>query len=213
MNILVTGANRGIGAALRARFAQTGRESQGTSRDGQIGLTLDVTDPHSIAALGAAYDGKALDLLVCNAGVYVDKGKTLAQLTADDWAHSLAVNVTGVAETVRVLMPALRRSTNGKIAIISSQMASQTNAPGGSYAYRASKAAVLNFGRNLAQDLRGDGIAVGNYHPGWVQTDMGGAAAEITESTAAAGLVDRFDALNMSITGCFQTWDGRDHAL
>ena len=63
----------------------------------------------------------------------------------------------------------LKLAEGAKIAIISSQMASDTKASGGSYIYRASKAAALNLGRNLATDLRKDGIAVGIYHPGWVK--------------------------------------------
>ncbi len=112
--------------------------------------------------------------------------------------------------TVQSLLPNLRAS-QGKIAILSSQMASHTRAPGGSYIYRASKAAALNLGRNLAADLRGDGIAVGIYHPGWVQTDMGGAAAAITVDEAANGLVDRFAALSLDTSGCFETYDGQPH--
>ena len=109
------------------------------------------------------------------------------------------------------MLPHLRRSKSGKIAIISSQMASDTYAPGGSYIYRASKAAVLNLGRNLATDLASEGIAVGIYHPGWVQTDMGGAAADVTPEASAIGLLDRFEALGPATTGCFETWDGRAH--
>ncbi|WP_372893877.1 SDR family NAD(P)-dependent oxidoreductase, partial [Rhodosalinus sp.] len=83
--------------------------------------------------------------------------------------------------------------------------------PGGSYIYRASKAAAINLGRNLAADLAAEGIAVGIYHPGWVRTEMGGAAAEIDAETAAAGLADRIEALDLSRTGRFETWDGRPH--
>ena len=211
MEILVTGANRGIGAALLDGYAALGIPAMGTSRDGTVGLKLDVTDPDSISELGRHYAGRRLDLLVCNAAVFLDRGRSLEELSAEDWARTMAVNVTGVAETVRVLLPALRRSSGSKIAIISSQMASQERARGGSYVYRASKAAVLNFGRNLAQDLRGEGIAVGTYHPGWVRTEMGGPDAELSGSEAAEGLINRFEALDMSLTGCFETWDGRDH--
>ena len=213
MEILVTGANRGIGAALLKRYAALGIPAMGTSRDGTVGLKLDVTDPDSISELGRHYAERRLDLLVCNAAVFLDRGRSLEELDAEDWARTMAVNVTGVAETVRVLLPALRRSSGSKIAIISSQMASQERARGGSYVYRASKAAVLNFGRNLAQDLRGEGIAVGTYHPGWVRTEMGGPDAELSGSEAAEGLINRFEALDMSLTGCFETWDGRDHPL
>lgn len=213
MEILVTGANRGIGAALLKGYAALGIPAMGTSRDGTVGLKLDVTDPDSISELGRHYAERRLDLLVCNAAVFLDRGRSLEELDAEDWARTMAVNVTGVAETVRVLLPSLRRSSGSKIAIISSQMASQERARGGSYVYRASKAAVLNFGRNLAQDLRGEGIAVGTYHPGWVRTEMGGPDAELSGSEAAEGLINRFEALDMSLTGCFETWDGRDHPL
>ena len=213
MEILVTGANRGIGAALLKGYAALGIPAMGTSRDGTVGLKLDVTDPDSISELGRHYAERRLDLLVCNAAVFLDRGRSLEELDAEDWARTMAVNVTGVAETVRVLLPSLRRSSGSKIAIISSQMASQERARGGSYVYRASKAAVLNFGRNLAQDLRGEGIAVGTYHPGWVRTEMGGPDAELSGSEAAEGLITRFEALDMSLTGCFETWDGRDHPL
>ena len=213
MEILVTGANRGIGAALLDGYAALAIPAMGTSRDGTVGLKLDVTDPDSISELGRHYAERGLDLLVCNAAVFLDRGRSLEELDAEDWARTMAVNVTGVAETVRVLLPSLRRSSGSKIAIISSQMASQERARGGSYVYRASKAAVLNFGRNLAQDLRGEGIAVGTYHPGWVRTEMGGPDAELSGSEAAEGLINRFEALDMSLTGCFETWDGRDHPL
>ena len=158
--------------------------------------------------------GRAVDLLVCNAGVYLDKGQALdTGYPVGMWADTFAANVTGVFLTIQALLPNLRLSGAPRIAIISSQMASQTNAPGGSFVYRASKAAVLNLGRNLAADLRHDGIPVGIYHPGWVQTDMGGGAADITVEEAAAGLCARFAELSLASTGCFRTWDGRDHPL
>ena len=213
MDVLVTGANRGIGAALLDGYESLGIAAMGTSRDGSVGLKLDVSNPDSISELGDFYAGRSLDLLVCNAGVFLDRGRSLEELTAEDWSRTMAVNVTGVAETVRVLLPALRRGSESKIAIISSQMASQERAKGGSYVYRASKAAVLNFGRNLAQDLRREGIAVGIYHPGWVSTDMGGPDADLTESESAEGLISRFEALDLRLTGCFETWDGRNHPL
>jgi NAD(P)-dependent dehydrogenase (short-subunit alcohol dehydrogenase family) len=212
MHVVITGASRGIGAALGALYAGAGHKVTGTGRSVASDVQLDVTRPSDHAAMADALAGQPIDLLVCNAGVYLDKGEQLeGGYSADMWASTFAANVTGVFLSVQHLLPNLRLSQAPKIAIISSMMASQERAPGGSYIYRASKAAVLNVGRNLAVDLKGEGIAVGIYHPGWVKTDMGGDAADISVDASVQGLALRFDALSLQSTGCFETWDGRAH--
>lgn len=212
MTTVITGSNRGIGQSLYAKYQQTGTPVIGTARSGGGDVQLDVTRPEQFPNLARALDDRPVDLLICNAGAYLDQGQSLAEgYPAQMWAEMMAINVTGVFLTVQTLLPNLQRSHAGKIAILSSQMASHTRAPGGSYIYRASKAAVLNLGRNLSTDLKKLGIAVGIYHPGWVQTDMGGPQADITVDQAATGLKARFDALCLDTTGCFETWDGRQH--
>ena len=205
MTTLITGANRGIGRALLDQSRAAGDLTFGTARTVMDNLLqLDVANASSVKILAKELKDQPLDLLVCNAGMYLDKGDTLAAgYESDKWADTFAINVTGVFLTIQALLPNLRAAQNARIAIISSQMASDTNAPGGSYIYRASKAAALNLGRNLASDLKPEGIAVGIYHPGWVQTDMGGASAAITVDEAATGLLQRFAALNIATTGCF----------
>lgn len=212
MHAVITGTSRGIGREMVAQLTAAGHEVTGTSRDHSSGVRLDVTDPGQLARFAAQLDERPIDLLVCNAGVYLDKGMAMQDYTAEIWAKSLAVNVTGVFLTVQALLPNLRLAREAKIAIISSQMASHARAPGGSYAYRASKAAALNIGRNFATDLRPEGIAVGIYHPGWVRTDMGGEEGDISVEESAAGLINEFDMLTLDTTGCFHTWDGRIHA-
>lgn len=212
MHIVITGANRGIGQALAARYEDRGHAVTGTARHDPGLARLDVTDPGQHAAFAQSLADRPVDLLICNAGVYLDKHEALETgFPAEMWKQSFAANVTGVFLTVQAMLPHLKRGDRPKIAIISSMMASHTRAPGGSYIYRASKAAALNLGRNLATDLASEGIAVGIYHPGWVRTDMGGGAADISVDEAATGLVARFDDLSLDSTGCFQTWDGRDH--
>ena len=211
MHIVITGATRGIGAGLAAHYIANGHQVTATGRSVGAAMTLDVTQPADHAEMAAALKNQPIDLLVCNAGVFLDKGEDLETGYAPDlWSQSFATNVAGVFLTIQSLLPLLRAAAAPKVAIISSQMASHTHAPGSSYIYRASKAAVLNVGRNLAADLAGE-IAVGIYHPGWVQTDMGGATAAITVDEAVTGLVDRFDELSHETTGCFETWDGRAH--
>jgi NAD(P)-dependent dehydrogenase (short-subunit alcohol dehydrogenase family) len=214
MHVLITGANRGIGAGLAAAYRANGAAVTATARDAAGFTPLDVTDPMSVRVLADRMGDRTIDLLICNAGVYLDKGQSLDDGFAPDlWAQTFAVNVTGVFLTVQALLPNLSRAAAPKIAIIASQMGSSTRNTGGSYIYRASKAAAINLGRNLATDLAPRGIAVGVYHPGWVRTDMGGARADIGTEEAVAGLVARFAALGPATTGCFETWDGRAHAF
>lgn len=214
MHVVITGASRGIGQALDKTLRTKGHQVTGTSRSGGECLQLDVTDATSQSAMARALDTQPVDLLICNAGVFLDKGQNLADGYAPElWADTFAANVTGVFLTVQSLLPNLQLAANPKVAIISSQMGSSTKIGGGSYIYRASKAAALNLGLNLAEDLKHIGIAVGIYHPGWVQTDMGGDQAPITVEESADGLAQRFDALSLETTGCFETWDGQRHPI
>ncbi|MFT7252800.1 MAG: NAD(P)-dependent dehydrogenase (short-subunit alcohol dehydrogenase family) [Paracoccaceae bacterium] len=218
MRTLITGASRGIGLELAQQMDARGDDVIATTRgampDDDIDWrTLDVTDDVQLRMLAASINDP-IDLLICNAGILRDKGQVLEDgFPAAQWAETFAVNATGVFLTVQAFLANLRQAKAPKIAIISSQMGSSTRANGGSYMYRASKAAAVNIGRNLATDLAGDAIAVGIYHPGWVQTDMGGPTADLVAADAAIGLIQRFDTLCMATTGCFETWDGRAHAL
>ena len=214
MTVLISGANRGIGKALFDGYAARGEKTLGTHRGPEKGtmLQLDVTDPASQCALATRLKGTPVDLLICNAGVNLDKGQKLESgYPSAMWEATFAANVTGVFMTIQSMLSNLRLSKSPKIAIISSQLGSQTIASGGGYIYCASKAAVLNVGRNLAVDLAPEGFAIGIYHPGWVQTDMGGTAADLTMQESADGLMARFDALCVETTGCFENWDGRPH--
>ena len=215
-HVLITGAARGIGLGLAQAYAEAGAQVTGVVRGappqapGIDWRRADVTDPDSLRALAAEIT-RPVDLLVCNAGVYLDKHLDPAKLTPQIWAQSFAVNVAGVFWTVQALRPHLR--AGARIAILGSIMGSSAHAKGGAYVYRASKAAVGNLGRNLATDLRAEGIAVGVYHPGWVRTDMGGAGADIGAAEAMAGLRARFAALHLARSGVFESHDGTELAF
>ena len=210
---MIIGANRGIGRALLDGYLERGWECIATSRKEQVAednvswIKLDVRDPNNHIPITGE-----LDLLICNAGVFLDRGDKIGSgFEAELWEDTFATNVTGTYLAIETQLEALRSANNPKIAIISSQMASDTTAPGGSYIYRSSKAASLNLGRNLATDLKSEGISVGIYHPGWVQTDMTSNKGKLTPTESANGLIERFSALSIETTGCFETWDGRIH--
>lgn len=215
MTILITGATRGIGLKLLRDYAAEGQRVIGTARstapdvEGAEWHLLEVGNIDSHSALARDLDGQAIDLLICNAGVYLDKHENLSDgYPPQQWADTFATNVTGVFLTVQALLPNLQAAKAPKVAIISSMMASQQRAPGGSYIYRASKAAALNLGRNLATDLKALGVSVGIYHPGWVRTDMGGPEADISLDEAVTGLRARFAALGPETSGIFEAYDG-----
>jgi NAD(P)-dependent dehydrogenase (short-subunit alcohol dehydrogenase family) len=220
---LITGANRGIGLALARLAAQRGDRVLATSRRSGLSpelealagtgdvtaLNLDVTATDELTEAAAAED-TAIDLLVCNAGQYVARGGLEdPEYTIDAWNTVMMTNVAGVFFTVRAFLPRLAIAAEPKIAVISSIMASNKCAPGGSYIYRASKAAATNLARNLAADLKPKGIAVGAYHPGWVRTEMGGPNAEVDAEDSARGLLQRFDALSLATTGVFEDHLGK----
>ena len=176
----------------------------------KVAIGFGITEK-TIKSLKKEFLNTPINLLVCNAGIYLDKDEDLKSgFNPDLWNKTFFVNVTSVFLLIQNLLPNIITG-KGKIVIISSQMGSQNQANGGSYIYRASKAAVLNLGRNLAKDLEPEGVPVGIYHPGWVKTDMGGENADISITESARGLIQRFTDLSLENTGCFETWDGRSH--
>ena len=210
MTVLITGTTRGIGAALAKNMREVGERVLSVGR-GENCIHVDLEDSNSIEALETKLKNVPIDLLICNAGIFIDRDQDLGYgYKSDLWLKTFSVNVISVFLLIQNMLPNIINA-EGKIAIIASQMGSQQKANGGDYIYRASKAAVINLGRNLAKDLSSRRVPVGIYHPGWVKTDMGGAKADISVEEAASGLIDRFSELSMKKTGCFETWDGKKH--
>ncbi|GGL70630.1 SDR family NAD(P)-dependent oxidoreductase [Wenxinia marina] len=206
--ILITGASRGVGAALKSLYETRGETVIGTSTAGGDGLVpLDLRRP-DLGPVTEALGATPLDLLVCNAGIYADRGTRIGDgLPQSMWEEVFAINVFGVYRTIEAVLPNVR-AAKGRIAVISSQMGSSERAGGGSYVYRASKAASLNLGRNLAADLAPEGIALGIYHPGYVATDMTSHRGSVQPDDSAAGLAARFDALSLDTAGEFLSYEG-----
>lgn len=215
--ILIAGASRGIGLEMATQASARGDNVIAMVRSESAAdalqdiasqvLIADVTDEAALQNAASTLSTD-LDLLVCNAGIYRGRGGLDADdLGADAWSETLMTNVAGPFLAMKAFLPRIA-SPGGKIAIISSVMASSARAPGGAYIYRASKAAATNIACNLASELQPNGIAVASYHPGWVRTDMGGPSAAISPQESAAGLLQRFDTLSMQTTGAFEDYAG-----
>lgn len=216
--VFITGAGRGIGLALAETYAAAGWRVLAGVRDpakaaalkaatGEV-YPLDVQDAASVAALGEAVKGVAIDLLINNAGVLGPRPQSALDVDLDAFMEVLAVNTVGPLRVTRALLPNLRLAKNAKIAVISSRMGAMSNPSTTSVAYRTSKAGVNKIVQVLAADLRPEGIAVATLHPGWVRTDMGGAGADIEVSESVAGIKAVLDGLSMATTGQFWNYDG-----
>lgn len=222
--VLITGASRGIGLALATQYVARGDAVVGTARvPGKATalaalagsgpkprvLALDATSPESLSAFATAASAQTIDTLIVNAGQLEGRGGIDDPANSFEvWSRILSINVTGAFLSVKAALPGLAKSKGGKIAIISSVMGSSSKAAGASYSYRASKAAIANVAANLAVEMKGRGIAVGCYHPGWVRTGMGGPSAAISPEESASGLVQRIDALSLATTGVFEDYAG-----
>ena len=221
--ILITGANRGIGLEMTRQAAVGGHHVTAACRtphradelnelaansSGRINvIDIEVRDEESVRAAASGVGG--LDLVVCNAGTLNARGGLNDPgHTPENIAESLMTNIAGVFFTARHFAGHLKSSSAPRIAVISLQMGSSERAGTTAPIYRASKAAATNLMRSMALELARDGIAVGAYHPGWVQTDMGGAEAAITVEESAKGLLQRFAALDLATSGVFETYQG-----
>jgi NAD(P)-dependent dehydrogenase (short-subunit alcohol dehydrogenase family) len=184
VRVLITGCSRSIGLELARQYADAGHDVIATARDPSRASalhelaashrvvevrTLDVTDPASVDALALDLEGARIDVLINNAGFYGRASGRLDTVEAGDWVEMFRVNAIGPLYVTRALLPALRRADRPKVVGISSIKASMSrNRLGGSYQYRATKAALNAVLCSLAIDLRPDGIAVYALSPGWV---------------------------------------------
>jgi len=222
--VLVTGAGRGIGLEFARQYAADGWTVLATVRDAAKGAALaalgrqvevhllDVSDRAAIAKLARELGDRAIDTLICNAGIYGDKPKQ--EFGAVDWAEWEAVlktNVMAPLALAEAFVDHVARSERKLIVMMTSQMASTEEASGGAYIYRSSKAALNNVTKNLAEDLASRGVTVVAMDPGWVKTDMGGTSAPLTPEYSVRNMRKIFAKAGRRQTGHYLRYDGATH--
>ena len=221
MQIVITGANRGIGLELARQFIQRGdtvtalvREPDRAKELKQLGISVvrcDVSRDESVRA-AAKQVPAAIDVLVNNAGM-MGRSDGLEALKEEEALTVLGTNALSAVLVTRALLPQLRAGKRKAVMLVTSGLGSiEDNTSGGHYAYRMSKAALNMAGRTLAVDLRADGISVAVINPGWVQTDMGGRSAPTPVEESARGIIARIDELGPATSGLFLDFRGKTSA-
>ena len=220
--VLITGANRGIGLELARQYSADGWRVIGTARKpgsaqelasvGAEVVQLDVTDQASVDRLAKQLEGRAIDVLINNAGIQLLMWK-LNEVDFDAFEKSLSVNTVGPVRVTQALIPHLRASDAPRIINITTNLSSiADNSDGGFYGYRESKAALNMFTRSLAAEFGPEGFICIVLHPGWVRTDLGGPNAPLNVQESARGIRGVIDGLSAEDNGSFWTHDGKNMA-
>lgn len=228
--VLITGANRGLGLEFARQYVADGWETLATARQlskadelrqvaaKHAGLSLhelDVRSHESVQRLAGKLNGKPIDLLLHNAGIYPREGQNVGQIDYNGWRETMEINLFGVMGLTEALLKNVAASERKQIAAISTGMSSLRGVESGpvgkawtSYQYRTSKTALNMALSLLAKELEPRGISVAIIDPGWVKTDMGGPGAQLTPEQSISGIRKVLAGEPKGISGKFLGYDG-----
>lgn len=219
MNVVITGAGRGIGLGFVEHYLKQGAEVWACVRSNSSELARrrdehlhivywDVREPEP---RGGDALPERIDLLINNAGIWSagDAPQSLNEVTPETMMEVFDVDCVGVLRVVQRLLPAVGKA-RGVIANMSSKMGSSgDNTSGSCYAYRAAKAALVIVSKSMAIDLAPRGVRVIALHPGWVRTDMTDQNGLIDVDQSVAGLAGVIESVGDYPLGAFVAWDGQ----
>ena len=223
--VLITGASRGIGlefvrqyladdwrvlACCRNPAAADKLTDLAASSGGKVTVhALDVDDVASSAALKAELAGIPIDVLINNAGITGHRDNGIGTMDYAAWEAAMRTNVMGPMKVTEALIDNLLAGGQKKLITISSRMGSVTeNGAANAITYRSSKTAVNMVMSCLANGLADKGVTAVCFHPGWVQTDMGGPNAAVTPPDSVAGMRKVIASLTTADNGTFRNFDG-----
>ena len=227
-NVVVTGANRGLGLSLARAYVANGHHVFGGCRNpeaadalrsiGAEPLRFDAADLSSVDAFAEVIGGRPVDIVINCAGVDArafganDANRGALTISAEHFEAVMRVNVTAPLLLVERLSEKLRAS-GGTVVNISSQIGSLAIAHKMSrdVSYAASKAALNLVTAKQAQAFADDGVTVITMHPGWLRTDMGGTGADLDPDDAARQILATIERLTHDQSGQFLRWDGTVH--
>jgi NAD(P)-dependent dehydrogenase (short-subunit alcohol dehydrogenase family) len=224
---MITGANRGLGLEWTRQYAEAGWQVFASCRRPEeaddlrtladshprVSLhRLDVTDSEQLRTLQLDLEEARFDVLLNNAGVYLDKFTgDFGGIDYDVWLRTFAVNTLGAVRVSEAFIEQVARSEKKRVVAISSHMGAiaEIAAPG-NYAYRSSKTALNAAMKGLSLLLVQRGIGVLLLHPGWVKTRMGGPDAPFTPEQSVRGMRALVDNFKPEMNGRFFRHDGSE---
>jgi NAD(P)-dependent dehydrogenase (short-subunit alcohol dehydrogenase family) len=220
-SVLITGANRGIGYEFARQYSaddwrviaccrEPARALDLQAIKGAVSLIrLDVTDAASVSAAKGEIGSDPIDLLINNAGSIGQRTGKLGHVDYDDWSTTLNINLLGPARVASAFVDNVLASTQKKLVTISTRMSSLTECQAIDFlAYRTSKAAVNMMTKLAANELGPQGATVVVFHPGWVQTEIGGPRAPTPAAESVKALRAAFAKLTPADNGRFINFDG-----
>lgn len=188
-------------------------------------LKLDVVDFNSYETFASKVKNivgeKGLNVLINNAGISRGKKESLSEMNVKDMTDIYVTNTVAPVMMIKTLRPLLKQAADANkdfpmgwsrsaVINISSGLGSVSNNTfGGFLEYRESKAALNMAERSLALELGPEGILILNIHPGWVQTDMGTSAADLTVKDSVGSMLKVLYGLKPEQHGTFVQWEGK----
>ncbi|WP_426396585.1 SDR family oxidoreductase [Ralstonia sp. R-29] len=220
---LILGASRGIGLETVKQYRADGWRVIATVRSQEAAQALqalgaethvlDLTDANAVGGLAWKLDGEALDVAIYVAGIYGPRTQNATPVSQADFDAVMHTNVWAPMGVLPAVLPMVEAGRNGAdeaggvLAVISSRMGSIGEMTGnGGWLYRTSKAAVNAVLRGVSIDAKNATCLT--FHPGWVQTDMGGAGAAITPQESVAGIRRVIAGATRADNGTFRNYDG-----
>ena len=216
--IMITGASRGLGLEFARQFyneecrviatCRSPKDANELNAIGDIDVhALDVTDDKSVTTLADKLRGENIDVLINNAGV-IGQRDGFGRIDYDIWAETMDTNVFGPMRVAEAFRDNVMNSYKKQMIFITSRMGSITEAVPNAYVYRSSKAALNMAVKCLSVELEQQGLIAVLFHPGHVQTDMGGQAAPVTPQKSIEGMKNQIVALTRDDNGRFLSYDG-----
>jgi NAD(P)-dependent dehydrogenase (short-subunit alcohol dehydrogenase family) len=225
-SIFITGSNRGLGLEWVRQYARDGWRVYATCRRPAEAVELrhiaeqhpavsihhlDITNAGDIQAIRWEIHGEPIDILLNNAGVYLEKGRPeFGCFRYQEWAETFNVNTMGCVRVSETFVENVARSEKRLIVAISSHMGSIADIQSpGSYYYRSSKAALNAVMQGVSVELKPRKIGVLILHPGGVDTRMGPVGG-ISPEESVRGMRRLIDRFTLDQSGAFLRYDGTE---